>query len=357
MDRVTENSLGRSEPGRFAVPVLRVEAVDVWDEAVVREFSEVERSAQSADRVRPMLRDYGALRESAQDAGPYRSRTLLVVRDGLRIVGTADLGRSLQSNLHLADIEIDVLPRWRRRGIGTALYKEAVRLAGADRRTTLLGHVHIPEDGGCSPAFAFASALGFKEVHREHHLVLDLPLSRTKLTELPESAPGYDIVTWNRRVPDGLVEAYAVMLTQMAHDVPIGDIDRAPETYDVDRVRLEEELDDGSWFPIVAAARRSADGVLGGYSIVYLPANETHVVQDDTLVMPEHRGHRLGLALKAATLRRVQREHPERRLIHTWNDIDNEAMLRTNLACGFRRIEIHLEMQRRVGEAERAKGD
>ena len=107
-----------------------------------------------------------------------------MVRDGLRIVDTADLGRPLQSNLRLADLEIDVLPRWRGRGIGTALHEEAFRLAGADGRTTLLGHVHIPENGGTSPAFAFASALGFEEVRRGHHLVLDLPLSVGKLAEL-----------------------------------------------------------------------------------------------------------------------------------------------------------------------------
>ena len=50
----------------------------------------------------------------------------------------------------------------------------------------------------------------------------------------------------------------------------------------------------------VAAARRRVDGAFGGYSLLFVPHGADHGWQDDTLVMPEHRGRRLGAALKAA---------------------------------------------------------
>jgi len=75
------------------------------------------------------------------------------------------------------------------------------------------------------------------------------------------------------------------------------------------------------------------------------------VVQDDTLVMPEHRGHGVGWALKVAVLRILAAEHPERRLLHTWNAVENTFMQRINRKLGFRPVERELEMQRPVPDA------
>ncbi|MCQ8780529.1 GNAT family N-acetyltransferase, partial [Escherichia coli] len=69
-------------------------------------------------------------------------------------------------------------------------------------------------------------------------------------------------------------------------------------------------------------------------------------LQDDTLVMPEHRGHGLGLALKTATMAVLRREHPDRTVLHTWTDPDNVAMQRTNERFGFRRVGRMHEVQR-----------
>ena len=81
---------------------------------------------------------------------------------------------------------------------------------------------------------------------------------------------------------------------------------------------------------------------------MYLPHGEPHALQDDTLVMPDHRGHRLGLRLKAATLALITAEHPERVAIHTWTDPENTAMYRTNERFGFRPVERLLEMQQKL---------
>ena len=74
---------------------------------------------------------------------------------------------------------------------------------------------------------------------------------------------------------------------------------------------------------LVAAARRRSDGAFGGYSIVILDPTTDQAQQDDTLVMPEHRGHRLGLRLKLANLEIMESEYPGRTAIHTWSATDN----------------------------------
>lgn len=84
---------------------------------------------------------------------------------------------------------------------------------------------------------------------------------------------------------------------------------------------------------------------MGGYSLLFLPHGGDHVLRDDTLVMPGHRGHRLGLALKLATYAVVAAEHPERTTMHTWMDPENHAMAATNRAFGYRSVERLHEVQ------------
>jgi GNAT superfamily N-acetyltransferase len=325
--------------------------LDVSDEAALREFYDVEVAAHAADRPYAVLRTFPQLLQMAQHPSPYYRRTLLVAREAGRIVGTADLGLSLQDNLHLAQLEVRVLPAWRRRGIGTALHEEVVRRGHEAGRTTFLGEAFEPVAGELSASMPFAQALGYAEVHREDHHVLALPLPADLLDSLPAGATGYEIVTWRDRAPDDLVESYAAMLTQMAVDVPSGEVDHEPVTIDVARVREGEKRTSRAYLDLVAAARRTSDGLLGGYTLVHLAHGADYVVQDDTLVMPEHRGHGLGTALKATILRTIAAEHPERRVIHTWNAVDNAPMQRINRALGFRPVEWEVEMQRKDVDA------
>ena len=71
-----------------------------------------------------------------------------------------------------------------------------------------------------------------------------------------------------------------------------------------------------------------------------------YALQDDTLVMPDHRGHRLGLRLKLASLAVIRRDFPERTTIHTWTAVDNAAMQRTNRLFGFEAVEQEHALQR-----------
>ncbi|HHV22846.1 MAG TPA: hypothetical protein GXZ30_15135 [Propionibacterium sp.] len=57
--------------------------------------------------------------------------------------------------------------------------------------------------------------------------------------------------------------------------------------------------------------------------------------QEDTLVRPDHRGHRLGLRIEAANVRQLARQRPAVHRIHTWNADENEWMLAINRQLGF----------------------
>ena len=318
---------------------MEIQQVDVHDDAVTRAFHDVEHEAARHDRPHAVLRTYDALLGAWRHPSDYhRYQPLVAIVDGA-VVGAADLGFSLQDNTHLADLEISVLPGHRRRGVGRALHDEATRLRIAAGRTSACGEVYaVP--GGESPAVAFATALGYRSMHVEDHLLLALPATPPAV-----DPSGYDVVTWRDRCPDEYVDAYCAMRTRMNHDVPAGELDHEPVEMTVERLRVGEERTGRSYASIVAAARRRADGVFGGYSLTYVGHGTDHAIQDDTLVMPGHRGRRLGAALKAATLAILQAEHPDRVALHTWTDPDNLPMYRTNTGFGYRAVERMHEMQ------------
>jgi len=58
--------------------------------------------------------------------------------------------------------------------------------------------------------------------------------------------------------------------------------------------------------------------------------------QGDTIVLSEHRGHRLGIVVKLACLRLLSGQVPQARVITTWNAEENVAMIRVNDALGAR---------------------
>ncbi len=67
--------------------------------------------------------------------------------------------------------------------------------------------------------------------------------------------------------------------------------------------------------------------------------------QWDTIVLREHRGHRLGMALKLATLAAATSAVPVARRVHTWNADGNAPMIALNEALGFEVTEVLGEWQ------------
>ncbi len=125
-------------------PTPQVLQVDPADDRRLREFWETEQAAVRPDREHALLRSWDRLRSMMQHPNEWTARTLLVARDDDVVVAVADLAWALRDNLHLADLDISVLPGRRREGLGRLLYDEAMRRCVAAGRTSVCGEVYVP---------------------------------------------------------------------------------------------------------------------------------------------------------------------------------------------------------------------
>jgi GNAT superfamily N-acetyltransferase len=199
------------------------------------------------------------------------------------------------------------------------------------------------------PGEAFASRWGLTNRLADLHRVLDLPVPAERLQQLAEQtapyASGYRMVQWTTCPPE-YVDEYCHLRSSIVSEAPMGEMEMDDEAWDEKRLRTDEDLLQQMQRTGYTTAAVAADGRLAGHTQLVVPGTEPgRIYQWDTLVLPEHRGHRLGLALKAANLGWVQAQHPDRTQVHTYNAADNDPMGSVNDALGFRAVELMGEWQ------------
>jgi GNAT superfamily N-acetyltransferase len=289
--------------------------------------------------------------ELAETAGRLRvrrnDRRVLrwVVRGGGAMLGAAVLVLPDIDNQHLAMANVFVRPDHRRHGLGTALLREAVAAASADGRSTL--HVEA-DDGG--PGEAFCRARGLRRVSRTRLSLLRLAeVDWTDVGALAAGHPGYRLVRWTGRCPDELVERYAVAKTAM-NDAPADDADIGSHVFTAEVIRQNEAghraIGLTDWTTV--AVHEQTGAVAGLTELALGPP--PRAFQEDTAVVPAHRGSGLGLWLKADMLCRLRAERPDVTEVITGNAASNEHMLRINTRLGFRPHRPESEWQGQVGE-------
>jgi GNAT superfamily N-acetyltransferase len=314
---------------------VQIHELDPADPHARRTWHAVMEQAVRADRPHALVTTLEAFEVTVTSPSGYYARAWLQAVEDDEVVGVAELELPLTENTDVAWTEVCVLPSHRRRGIGRALWDAVTERARAAGRTRVGGEVSIDLSVE-GPGLVFAEALGGVEKHREDHLVADLPVTA------PPLDPAYDVVAWQGRCPAEHRAAYLAMRNQMNADVPTGELDLEATVLDDERLAASEDRLTRSYDVRVAAARRLSDGVFGGYSLLFVPHGADYGWQDDTLVMPDHRGHRLGAALKAANYAALPAHVG---LVHTWTAPSNVAMHHTNTALGFRVVERMHEME------------
>jgi RimJ/RimL family protein N-acetyltransferase len=140
-----------------------------------------------------------------------------------------------------------------------------------------------------------------------------------------------------------------VGLTEAINDAPVDDLEWDDEVYSPDRIRAYERAQCASGFRfrrIVARHRRS--GELAGHTVLVVDGDRpAYAEQHDTSVVRGHRGHRLGLLLKAEMLLWLAEVEPQLERIYTGNAESNRPMIAVNDRLGFRPVGRIAEFQRR----------
>jgi GNAT superfamily N-acetyltransferase len=297
-------------------------------------------AAQAADRPdeppRPAA-DHVALGRQLVEPGGARDGTHRAAMTGDDVVGALRLLFPLLYNQTIALVDIAVHPAHRRRGVGSTLLAEAGRIAAARGRTELLGEVDEPGPGSAGRAFAEHHGWSCDLLETRRDLVL--PADEARLSALEAEAraagPGYAVVTWRDRTPDELLADRALLEQRMSTDAPHGDLPVGEERWDAARVREHESAVLARGRTVFSAGAVS-DGRLVAFTDLHVPLDRPQRAQQGaTLVLREHRGHRLGARVKAAVLREIAAQLPQVRRISTYNSEGNAPMVAVNEALGF----------------------
>ena len=339
----------------------RIDRVDPADlpeaeqESIARLFQVMGHELLPDEPMRPMPAILARLRSKPANQWSARVRAR---DDKGNVVGFVGGGRSLNEpeNAHIMWCELQVHPEHRRKGLGTALLREFV-LACEGQHPELvfmgMGNDRAPSGEGFLRHVGAQAGLPMKTNQ------LDLKsVDRAQVAEWAKLDPaGYRLERIDKVVPDRLVQAYLDSSNGM-NDAPKGDLKMADWKLTEEQVRDREDWFRQvgvEWWLILAIHEATGQGA-GFTEVTYDPKQPWAIWQQGTAVIDPHRGHRLGLWMKAAMLDRILRERPEAKVIRTGNANTNEQMLGINTQLGFRVAWQSTIWQLPIAEAKRAVG-
>ena len=228
---------------------------------------------------------------------------------GDRLNGRTYLNLLTLDNTHLCFFDLQVHPehqpgdrhRPARRGGRRGLFLEGrYRVVGGVRPVRLDGQV-----------LAFSRATGFTEAIDEGIKIVDLvetePTWEMLAKEAAARSEGYRLVAWIDAVPADLIDEFCRLNEAFNDEAPAASLEPT-RCGDETRVRDGEAQNRKVGRHVFAVAAIASDGTMAGLTEAIVNDHAlTRGFQSGTLVLPEHRGHALGPAIRSPTTRRSGR--------------------------------------------------
>jgi mycothiol synthase len=287
---------------------------------------------------------------------------MVVAWEGPRAIGRAMAFVPLGAdNRHMLQLDPQVLPDRRRRGVGRAMLRWALDVARRHDRRLILGGTGARVPAGDAFALAFGARASLQASLNELDLDEHGPrlfgpdgLVAAWLCDGPRRAAGYELTWVPRPYPEEVLIPFAALKSAM-NDAPRGELDVEDRAYTATSLRDNDAYESVAGYqPWTLVARHVGSDAYAGFTeMVWHADNPAIAFQGDTAVVPAHRGHALGKWLKATMLERLHRERPQVRRVRTGNADANAAMLGINRALGFRQAEGGTVYQLDVDELAR----
>lgn len=279
------------------------------------------------------------------------------IQDGRTVVVAGQIAMPLRDNVQQALLAVFVHPDHRRLGHGRRMLAHLETVARGHGRRVLNAETCWPYDGPADGAgFAgpeFLRSAGYRFGLGDVMRSLDLPVDAGLLADLAaEAAPhhtAYELRSWVGRVPQELEVGWADLVSSLMVEAPTGDLERERESADVEELRRRQALIEAQGRTLFNTVALDGDGWPVAYSNLATSVHDpSNAYQWGTLVRAEHRGHRLGLAVKVANLQLFQATVPVATRLRTWNAEVNTHMIGVNERLGFRPVERLGEFQKRL---------
>lgn len=339
----------RIEIAEVAVPATLADAgedflaaVRVSGDAEVRAYGTEDARATPADVI-SWYRD------------PVRQHRMLLARVDGEVAGMGQFARDAHDETGAAWFDVEAEPRFADTGVLDALAGRLEGIARAEgsrrvviyqptperegpRLTPPTGAGSVPAD---DPKVRWLGTHGFRleQVERASRFPLpadDAALARFRADAEAASA-AYREHRWIGTTPERWRDDMALLLTRMSTDAPSAGLEEPESVWTVQRVVDAESGRTGHDPELVTAVvEHVPTGRLAGFTRLSVPREpERAVTQFETLVLREHRGHRLGMRLKIANLQHLADTRPGHPSVVTWNAEENRHMLDVNEAVGF----------------------
>lgn len=321
------------------------------DAASIAEFVQVFNACAAVDAPwLPPLTPYRLQMEMRYGWDGETGRYFLARSDGTTC-GTVEYFGSDYDNLEACWIDPQIAPEFRGRGWGRPLIAaaESIALAAGRPLVTFGGW-----DSVAARALAAATDYRLATIGVQRRQSLDGSDAQARQfaalrDEAAAAAAGYDVLRIADTTPEDLLPG-VVQASAAINDAPLEDLEFEGELHSVERVRAYEQAqkESGHRFRRVIAVERSS-GEVAGHTVVSVDVEQpAYAEQHDTAVLPEHRGHRLGLLLKAEMACWLTETEPDLRWVETANAGSNGFMIAVNERLGYRVVGQRLMFQRRL---------
>ncbi len=284
----------------------------------------------------------------------YQRRLSWLIRVDGAVVGRVGVDLPLEAGSRSAFWLIELVREAWGRGIGSVAHAHVEQVARENGRSVLQSWAEHPDAPG--PRLSAPTGFGsipedhiarffvrhgytLEQVERNSAFDLHAPFDEVErlLGDAVAASSGYRVVQWTVPTPPEFVDGYAWMKSRMVTDAPAANLEFDEEVWDAARVaRLDSLYVDSGRFRLVTAAQHIETGELCAFNELAIGKDRTEAShQEDTLVLKQHRGHKLGTLVKCAGLLSWRAVAPESPRVITYNAEENRPMLDINEAIGF----------------------